>query len=64
MCHADTTLMTFNWIKGIDIPSPDFNNVHMCRNFDSIWGWAKDEASKFSSVISKTPDVVELPEVP
>ncbi|OQV01658.1 hypothetical protein CLAIMM_06972 [Cladophialophora immunda] len=44
LCHADTTLLTYNWIKGYDSPYPNFNNWHVCRGWEAIDRWADSVA--------------------
>ncbi|OAP55471.1 hypothetical protein AYL99_10444 [Fonsecaea erecta] len=44
LCHADTTLLTYNWIKGYDSPYPNFNNWHVCRDWKAIDRWADSVA--------------------
>lgn len=36
MCDADSTLMTFNWLKGHELPHPNFNVQHTCRNYSRL----------------------------
>lgn len=38
-CSADIGLVGYNWVKGMERPVPDFNNVHRCRDFDAIRAW-------------------------
>jgi Mycotoxin biosynthesis protein UstYa len=40
MCKYDTGFITFRWIEGLDIPYPDFNTVHKCKNYDAIREWS------------------------
>jgi len=42
MCTGDVGLITFDWVEGRDIPYPDFNTVHNCRDFDSLLEWNHD----------------------
>jgi hypothetical protein len=42
MCHADTGIITHNWVKHFPRPYPNFNTWHKCRNFDSVMEWVKD----------------------
>ncbi|MCJ1310414.1 hypothetical protein MMC25_004078 [Agyrium rufum] len=41
MCSADVGIISNRWVKDYPRPYPDFNTVHMCRNFDSILHWAE-----------------------
>ncbi|KDR76723.1 hypothetical protein GALMADRAFT_33089, partial [Galerina marginata CBS 339.88] len=42
MCSADGGMITFEWVRGMDIPYPDFNTRHQCRNFEKILAWVHD----------------------
>ncbi|KAJ6149038.1 Protein of unknown function DUF3328 [Penicillium samsonianum] len=42
MCHADTNLVSANWVAGSNSPYPNFNTKHTCRNFDAVVDWAWD----------------------
>ncbi|KAG2353077.1 hypothetical protein BDR07DRAFT_1434846 [Suillus spraguei] len=33
MCNADVTLLTWDWVQGHNIPYPNFNTRHQCRNY-------------------------------
>ena len=62
MCDADVGIFTYNWVKGRSRPSPNFNTMHKCRNFDNIlaWGQAHQAKAPPSGVVTKPPDTVEL----
>jgi hypothetical protein len=49
MCTSDVSFLTFNWLKGQEHPTPNFNTKHRCRNFDKVWGWTKENQKKFGS---------------
>ncbi|KFZ02434.1 hypothetical protein V500_00208 [Pseudogymnoascus sp. VKM F-4518 (FW-2643)] len=40
-CTGDTSVITYDWVNGRDIPYPNFNTLHKCRNFDNILQWGK-----------------------
>ncbi|MCJ1312070.1 hypothetical protein MMC25_005744 [Agyrium rufum] len=42
MCHADISLVTYDWLPNLSAPWPNFNNEHECRNWDSIEKYAKE----------------------
>ena len=44
-CQANMDLVTNNWVQPLDLPWPDFNVQHMCRNHDAILAW--QEANQF-----------------
>lgn len=39
MCHGDITLLTYNWVKGRQMPYPNFNTVHTCKKWDKLVEW-------------------------
>lgn len=41
MCASDTGVITYDWIQGWDLPFPDFNTWHKCRNFDEVLDWSE-----------------------
>ncbi|TFK37916.1 hypothetical protein BDQ12DRAFT_606952, partial [Crucibulum laeve] len=38
-CTGDVGVITYDWVKGNDSPSPNFNTMHQCRNFNKIQEW-------------------------
>ncbi|PVH94102.1 hypothetical protein DM02DRAFT_661360 [Periconia macrospinosa] len=36
MCEADSSLITYNWLKNHYYPHPNFNVEHQCRNYDRL----------------------------
>ena len=40
MCHADVGVLTNHYIMQRDMPWPDFNTFHVCRDFEAIDNWA------------------------
>ncbi|WPH02707.1 Hypothetical protein R9X50_00557500 [Acrodontium crateriforme] len=36
MCHGDTSLLTYNWVKGREMPYPNFNTLHVCKDWDAL----------------------------
>ncbi|KAF2026865.1 hypothetical protein EK21DRAFT_115363 [Setomelanomma holmii] len=42
MCHGDVSLLTYNWVKGRDMPYPNFNTVHKCKKWDKLVAWNRD----------------------
>ena len=41
-CHADTSLLTFKFIRGYALPWPDFRTNHQCYDWDQILNWANE----------------------
>ena len=41
-CHADTSLLTYKWVKDYGRPWPDFRSYHVCRDFEAIRAWAAE----------------------
>ncbi|GAW20493.1 hypothetical protein ANO14919_099990 [Xylariales sp. No.14919] len=44
MCHADTELLTMNWIQEVDYPFPDFSINKQCRDFETLLDWQAERA--------------------
>ncbi|ESZ94410.1 hypothetical protein SBOR_5203 [Sclerotinia borealis F-4128] len=44
MCHADTSITTFEWEEGIRRPMPDFAGWHTCNNWQVLDDWATSRA--------------------
>jgi len=36
MCDADSTIITYNWLKKHSSPHPNFNVQHDCRDYDAL----------------------------
>lgn len=41
MCHADISVVTYEWIEDYRMPWPQFKMEHECRNWDAITDWAE-----------------------
>ncbi|KAG1813504.1 uncharacterized protein BJ212DRAFT_1365333 [Suillus subaureus] len=62
MCNADVTMITWDWVEGHDIPYPNFNNRHQCRNYEKILDWADKHAVHIErSEVTRLEDTIELP---
>jgi len=44
MCNSDVGVITNEWVDGWDLPYPDFNTVHKCRNYEKVLDWAYKHA--------------------
>jgi hypothetical protein len=44
MCQFDTGLVTYNWVRDHQQPTPNSNAMHKCVNWDAVQGWLKDRA--------------------
>ncbi|TGO57341.1 hypothetical protein BOTNAR_0203g00170 [Botryotinia narcissicola] len=44
MCDADVHLVTYNWLKGHDVPHPNFNTARQCRSFEAVKQYVMDNA--------------------
>ena len=42
MCDADTSIVTYNWVKGHSRPHPNFNVQHQCRDSETVLRFARD----------------------
>ena len=66
MCDADTSVMTYNWVKGHRFPHPNFNVQHKCRDFDAVFNWALERQAHApeQGYISRPADYVEFDDPP
>lgn len=48
MCNADTSLITYDWLKS-NIMEPQLKTVHMCRDFGRLREWAFDRYVNFTT---------------
>ncbi|RDW82689.1 hypothetical protein BP6252_03801 [Coleophoma cylindrospora] len=66
ICTSDVSLVTHNWVKGFEMPQPNFNVVHKCRNFDDILRYVKEHSRNWtrSDFAMKPEDIVELDHLP
>ncbi|RFU31225.1 hypothetical protein B7463_g5111, partial [Scytalidium lignicola] len=63
MCTADVTILTYNWVRGLEHPTPDFNTRHKCREFQAISDWADNHRTDFGA-FSRIGGEVELENLP
>lgn len=61
MCQADTGLVLFHWVEGIEAAVPDFSTWHQCRDPEDVLEWALNHAAPISHGIRKPDDAVEMP---
>ncbi|KAG2063638.1 hypothetical protein BDR04DRAFT_1111304, partial [Suillus decipiens] len=62
MCSADVTLLTWDWVEGHDIPYPNFNTLHQCRDYEKILDWsAKHAVHVPDSEVTRFEDTVDTP---
>ncbi|OCL09203.1 hypothetical protein AOQ84DRAFT_291711, partial [Glonium stellatum] len=47
MCTGDVSLLTYNWVYGLQHPTPNFNTQHKCRDFESIISWSTQNRRDF-----------------
>lgn len=60
MCDADVGVITYNWVAVRDLPWPNFNVVHQCRNFDGVVEWGKNHNAPYNRVPVKKPSGVPV----
>ncbi|KAG2365835.1 hypothetical protein BDR07DRAFT_1397842 [Suillus spraguei] len=62
MCNADVTLLTWDWVEGHEIPYPNFNTRHQCRNYEKLLDWSNKNAVHIpKTAVTRTKDTVDLP---
>jgi hypothetical protein len=57
-CAGSVDIVTFNWVEGHRMPQPDFNNNKVCRDFDVLRDWAKEngiDGDEFFRVATEPP---------
>lgn len=42
MCNYDMTMITYNWVKTHDTPTPNGNTKHKCVDWSKMQTWLKD----------------------
>ena len=40
-CASPPELIIYNWMRGIDMPQPDFTYKAMCRDFTALKDWQR-----------------------
>lgn len=58
----DTTLITYNWVRGKRGPAANFNVARNCPDWGSMEEWALQH--QVVDVPRKPADAVQLPEIP
>ncbi|CCM06831.1 uncharacterized protein FIBRA_09134 [Fibroporia radiculosa] len=65
MCHADTGLITYDWVAGYSTQYPDFSTRHVCRDFPRVLRWAYDhQVGSPEERVVRLADNVDLAEEP
>ncbi|KAL9597002.1 MAG: hypothetical protein Q9219_005428 [cf. Caloplaca sp. 3 TL-2023] len=54
-CDADVGIITYNWVAVRELPWPNFNVLHKCRNFDGVVEWGKKHNAPYNGVPLKRP---------
>ncbi|KAG2074413.1 hypothetical protein BDR04DRAFT_955064, partial [Suillus decipiens] len=42
MCRGDVTMLTYDWVEGLENPFPKFNIPHRCRNLEKVLDWVDE----------------------
>lgn len=65
MCRADVTMVTYDWVEGLDDPYPSFNVPHQCRDFEKILDWVEDHQVHLpKSKLVRQEGYIDLPSPP
>lgn len=65
MCSSDVAIITYDWVEGHEVPYPDFNTKHQCRDFEKVLRWGKEHVVNVPvSRLGRLGDEVDLKEVP
>ncbi|KZT69700.1 hypothetical protein DAEQUDRAFT_785292 [Daedalea quercina L-15889] len=61
MCNADVGLITFDWVAGFEVPFPNFNTLHKCRDVEKVYEWYDTHANDLPMDHSvRVGDVVDM----
>ena len=63
-CDVDVGIITYNWVAVRQEPWPNFNTMHMCRNFEGAVEWARKHSVPSEGKPMAKPDGVKGLEVP
>lgn len=44
MCHFDTGLVTYDWVRKHQNPTPNANAMHKCVDWDAVQHWLRERA--------------------
>ncbi|KAH8888126.1 hypothetical protein GQ53DRAFT_826683 [Thozetella sp. PMI_491] len=61
-CDRDTTILTYNWVRGKRDPTANFNAARMCLDWGSLDDWALRR--EIRGLPTKPPNAHELPAIP
>ncbi|KAA8914631.1 hypothetical protein FN846DRAFT_925985 [Sphaerosporella brunnea] len=63
MCTGDVNIMTYNWVKGVKKPWPNFTNSRTCKNFAPVLQYALEHevVLKQGTQVTKTSGIYEEP---
>jgi hypothetical protein len=65
MCTSDLTMITYDWVPGLNNPRANLNAVHQCVDYERILDWSdKHNAHVLSKHVVKFGDATELLEHP
>ncbi|KAE8165405.1 hypothetical protein BDV40DRAFT_309171 [Aspergillus tamarii] len=64
-CSSSVDVILFNWVEGWDQPFPDFNNQHVCRDFETLLEYVTENSvprSVWKTMKEPPAGYVRLPE--
>ncbi|KAF1968281.1 hypothetical protein BU23DRAFT_480704, partial [Bimuria novae-zelandiae CBS 107.79] len=50
ICTADTSIVTFRWVKGISGAYPNFHTGHVCVDYEGLLGWVGERKADMGRV--------------
>lgn len=59
MCNADTSVITYEWFEGVELPVPYMQNTRVCRDWQRVETWAAQHKYGDSIGDVKKPMYVE-----
>lgn len=65
LCNSDPGLISYNWVKHLSHPTPNFNTPHQCRNASALYEWMDEHKVEASlEGLKKPSDAIELETFP
>ncbi|KAB8251404.1 hypothetical protein F9C07_2281309 [Aspergillus flavus] len=64
-CSSSVDVILFNWVEGWEQPFPDFNNQHVCRDFETLLRYVNENSvsrSVWKTMKEPPAGYVRLPE--
>ncbi|KAG2127964.1 hypothetical protein DEU56DRAFT_524091 [Suillus clintonianus] len=61
MCRGDVSMVTYDWVEDDELPTPNFDVPHQCRNFEKILDWVEENRVILpQSKMVRSEDTIDL----